>query len=342
MSAGWSTQISAAQRVFTLIYALKGDPEGFDILSSLRQGEGRFGWSYCSTADLRELRSKIEAAGWESGLSDEEKDCYQSFLLDLQDGDYVVYINVPEWGHCTIARVTGPYVWRFEDKDFNHRFPVDPSSVLAFDRNDAVVHPALSARLKLRGRYWRIYLQDEFAELIKALTEGIVASPRTPVVNLAFLAKEIQPFLVNITERIHHTHPNTALEALLAEVFKNVPGVREVKWQGGAGDYGADLIVVFESGLPVPGLQRQSTCVIQAKSFEGEHWDITAANDIRRAFDHYPEADMGLIVSTATAGSKVLENALDQIREHTGKPVALLIGADVAAFLLRFGGQSLG
>jgi hypothetical protein len=178
--------------------------------------------------------------------------------------------------------------------------------------------------------------------LVKALKAGIIASPRTAAINLAFLAKEIQPLLISITERIHHTHPNYDLEALLAEVFKNVPGVKEVKWQSGAGDHGADLIVVFESGLPVPGLQRQSTCVIQAKSFEGEHWDVNAANDVRRAFDHYPEVDIGLIVSTATAGSKALEDALDKIREDTGKPVALLIGADVASFLLRFGGQSLG
>jgi hypothetical protein len=254
---------------------------------------------------------------------------------------YVVYINVPEWGKCTVARVTGAYMWRFDDDDFNHRFPVDPGSVIVFDRNDAVVHPALSARLKLRGRYWRIYLQDEFEELVNALKGGVVGKPRTPKINLAFLAKEIQPLLINITERIHDTHPNTALEALLAEVLKNIPGVKEVKWRGGAGDHGADLIMVFESGLPVPGLEKQSACVIQAKSFEGEHWDKTAAVDIRRAFDHHPEVEMGLIVSTAASSSEALERALDKIREETGKPVFLLIGADLASFLLRFGGQFL-
>jgi hypothetical protein len=47
-----------------MIYALKGDPGGFDILSFLRRGEGRFGWSYCSTADLHDLKSKIDASGW--------------------------------------------------------------------------------------------------------------------------------------------------------------------------------------------------------------------------------------------------------------------------------------
>jgi hypothetical protein len=323
------------------IYALKGDADRSDsVVSSLNQGEGRFGWSYIENADLRHLKSKIDATGWNS-LSNEEKDCYQSFLLDIKANDYVVYINVPEWGKCTLARVTGPYMWRFEDDDFNHRFPVDKDSVIEFDRNDAVVHPALSARLKLQGRYWRIYLKDEFEALVKALKDGVAGKLRTAKTNIAFLSQEIQPLLVNITEKIHHTHPNYDLEALFAEVLKGVPGVKEIKLQGGAGDYGADLLAVFESGLPVPGLQQQRTCVIQVKSFEGEHWDTKAVNDIRRALDHYPEAEMGLIVSTATSSTETLDNALDEIREETGKPVSLLIGADVASFLLRFGGQLL-
>lgn len=323
------------------IYAIKGDPEWCGtISSSLVQGEGRFGWSYIQTADLRYLKSQIDADGWNS-LSETEKDCCQGFLLDIKAGDYVIYINVPQWGKCTLARITGPYMWRFEDDDFNHRFPVDKDSVIEFDRNDATVHPALSARLKLQGRYWRIYLKDEFEALIKALRDGVSGKLRTAKTNIALLAREIQPLLVNITEKIHHTHPNYDLEALFAEVLKGVPGVKEIKPQGGAGDHGADLLVVFESGLPVPGLQQQRTCVIQVKSFEGEHWDTKAVDDIRRALNHYPEASMGLIVSTAISSTETLDNALDKICEETGKPVSLLIGADVASFLLRFGGQLL-
>jgi hypothetical protein len=317
------------------IYAIKGDPDSCDIIfSSLKAGEGRFGWSYIESANLHDLKSKIDSGG---SLTDDEKKCYQYFLLDLKANDYVVYINIPEWGKCTLARVSGPYVWRFEDEDFNHRFPVDQNSVMIFDRNDSAVHPALSARLKLQGRYWRIYLKDEFESLIKTLKSGSHGNLRTPKTNIAFLTQEIQPLLVNITEKIHHTHPNYDLEVLIAETFKSVPGVKEVKLQGGAGDHGADMLVVFESGLPVPGLQQQRTCVIQVKSFEGEHWDTKAVNDIRRAFEHYPETEMGLIVSTAASSTENLDHALDQICEETGKPVSLLIGADVAAFLLRFG-----
>lgn len=75
-----------------------------------------------SSPPICTLNAKVDAGGW-TNLSPEEQDCYQAFLLDLKDGDYVVYINVPDYGKCSLARVTGPYFWRYDGEDFNHRFP---------------------------------------------------------------------------------------------------------------------------------------------------------------------------------------------------------------------------
>jgi hypothetical protein len=154
---------------------------------------------------------------------------------------------------------------------------------------------------------------------------------------LRLLSNSIEPYLLRITESIHHTHPNYDLEALFEQVLLNVPGVTDVLRKGGAGDHGADLVVKFKGGLPIPGLEVEGTLVVQVKSFEGEHWDTRAVEDIRRAFEHYPQAVMGLIISTARASTVDLDYALDQLKADTGKAVALLIGRDVAAFLLRFG-----
>ncbi len=114
------------------VYALKGSAEwAGSVYESLAQGEARFGWSYVQTADLRQLAHKMEATGWKS-LSAEEQACYHHFLLGIMPGDYVVYINVPTWGQCTLARVTAPYSWRWTNTDFNHRLGVDPTSVQTF------------------------------------------------------------------------------------------------------------------------------------------------------------------------------------------------------------------
>lgn len=324
------------------IYALKaGDEEtsASALFASLQAGEGRFGWSYIETADLHQLQQKIDGSGWES-LSGDEKACYQPFLLSFNAGDWVIYVNMPEWGQCAAARVSGPYRWRYEGGDYNHRFPVEADSVFVFDRNDAMVHPALSARLKLQGRRWTIYAWAEFEALLKSHQAGQSCKPRTAQANLGFLTKEIRSNLAEITVKIQRTHPNVDLEALIAETFKNVPRVKEVRWLGGAGDHGADIIVTFEQGLPIAGLLQQGACIVQVKSFVGEHADTQALEDIRRAFQYYPEATMGLIVSTADSRSEHFDRRLEELRDQLGKPVALLIGADVAAFFLRYGSQT--
>ena len=319
------------------IYALKVDESrSGQIHESLTHGEGRFGWSYVETANLYELRDRIEKDGWDS-LNHDEKNCYREFLLSLSCGDYVVYINVPEWGQCTLAKVTGKYLWRWEDDDFNHRFPVDPNSMYSFDRNDAMVAPALSARLKLRGKYWRIYVEEEFRELLEALRQGARRRPRNLGDNLRYLKDGIKPFLSTVTEKIQHTHPNTDLESLVERVFSRVPGVRSVTRQGGAGDRGADLIVELEFGS-IPELVQ--TLVVQVKSYEGTLNDPSAVNDIRRAFDAY-DADMGLIVATVKNQDNAVKRELDRLREETRKPVALLTGDNLAAFFLKHGSDLL-
>ena len=155
------------------------------------------------------------------------------------------------------------------------------------------------------------------------------------------LSREIEPLLKDITRKVQRTSPNYDLEALLELLFAKVPGVRKVTRQGGAGDHGADLIVEFEGGLPHPVFQTQHVCVVEFKSYVGEHLDIGAVDDIGRALVRYPNADMGLIISTADSSTKVLDDAIARLRKSSGKRVEILIGADVARFLLRFGGEGL-
>ena len=320
-------------------YASKLDP-AVNIFESLQQGEGRFGWSYIETADLRTLREKIQESGWEA-LSEDERICYQAFLLNLKENDYVVYINVPEWGRCTLARVTGEYCWEYTHEDFNHRFPVDTESVISFDRNDQVVHPELRSRLKLQGRWYRIYKKERFEELLRELQDGGGGMPSTPEADIVRLAQEIQPALNDIAGKIHATHPGATLEGLLEQVFQKIPGVLNVERRGGPHDHGADLLVEFDTGLPVPGLREQRKLVVQVKSYEGEMHDTTAVDDIRRAFDQY-EADMGLIVSTAEKVSPAFLQALEKLQVDREKTVGLLVGPDVARFVLRFGSDLIG
>lgn len=322
------------------IFAIRAGSEDVpaDVLfQSLQKGEGRFGWSYTESADLNRLKVRIENEGWES-LNNNEQDCWQPFLLDLEAGDYVVYVNMPEWGKCTIAKVSGPYFWRWEDDDFNHRFPVDRESVRAFDTNDAAVPPYLRARLKLPPRKWQIYAQSEFEQLLGNLfADTMGQATYSGETDRIHLARDLEPHLISITQTIQRTHPNYALEGLLAEVLKHVPNIVDVTLQGGAGDHGADIIFTYEEGLPFANLKSQKKCVVQVKSYEGELGDTTAVNDIRRAFAYYKDADIGLIISTADSSSKTFDQELEKLCLESGKQVGLLVGKDVARFALQYG-----
>lgn len=328
------------------IYAIKGSDNQADVeqvYKALLEGEGRFGWSYVETADLRRLRERIEADGWES-LSQEEKDCYHEFLLRLRKDDYVVYVNVPEWGECTLARIIGNYEWHWERDDFNHRFPVDPESVQRFDRNSEVVPSALSARLKLRGRWWQVYAETEFGELLRRLPEAERSGPRTWRTNLRDFSARVRPLFGQISERIHDTHPGKDLEGLMEQLFLSVPGVRSVERLQGGADHGADLLVDFEF-VPISGLVQTQTLAVQVKSFAGRHEEVGAVDDLRRAFEYYKgqerSIDMGLVVSTASELGHGLIQEADKLSEESRKPVSVLAGADLVAFFLQHGADLL-
>ena len=65
-------------------------------------------------------------------------------MLDIQKDDWIVHINVPEWGKCTTAKVISGYSFEKEGNevgDFRHMIGIDKESVIIFDRNDDNVLP---------------------------------------------------------------------------------------------------------------------------------------------------------------------------------------------------------
>lgn len=64
--------------------------------------------------------------------------------------------------------------------------------------------------------------------------------------------------------------------------------------------------------------------------------------DIEHAFKYYADVEkteihMGVIVSTASQSTDSFDEEMRKLEEETGKPVELLIGKDLAEFVLRFG-----
>lgn len=304
--------------------------------SLTEQCVSRFGWSWFETANLHHLKK----CSWEE-MSDEEILVWNktNFLFGIKKGDWIVHINVPYWGSCILAQVESEYYFdpnETEIHDFRHCLKINPDTIIQFERNDEEIHPIISRKLKLRGRYWRIYNEKEFFESIENLKNGTKINKAGESKGIHYLKKEINPFLVEITKRIQRTHPEKNLEYLICDLMKNVPNVTEayVNGSGWGTDYGADVIVKYNSGLGLLNLQKQETLVIQVKSYEGIHYDIHSVNQIETAIEKFG-ADSGLLITTANKSDE-LEKAIEELSNKTNKPIALMAGEDVAKFILKF------
>jgi hypothetical protein len=255
------------------------------VYKSILDGKSRFGWSYVDEADLNSSQNKP----WDE-KTEAEKTCWHktNFLLGIEKGDWIVHVNVPEYGKCTAVKVVEKY--HFTESgvhcdwgvDFRHALSIDTDSILTFDRNSPNVLPIISAKLKLRGRYWRILLKDEFKKTLTNIRENKLSQTGLKK-NLYYFGQDLLSPLNEITELVHKNFNRKDLEYLIAEVFKNIPNVLNVKVNGSGykSDRGADIIVTYQSGLPIPELNFENTLIVQVKSYEGPHWETKAVDQIK-------------------------------------------------------------
>ncbi len=138
------------------------------LSKSLKQGIARFGWGWSDADNLKKLAQQNE-----NEMSEVDKIKFKNkFLLEIKKGDWIVQINVPQWGIVTAGKVIEEYDFEETDnavRDFRHFFKLEPNSIIEFDRNDPNVDPEISKRLKLQGRYWRIHLEELFLQSISQL-----------------------------------------------------------------------------------------------------------------------------------------------------------------------------
>lgn len=325
------------------VWALK-DPDEDEykqlVVRALDRGECRFGWGYIATADLRILSQK----NWQE-MNDDEKLCWAKsrFFMEIEPLDWVVHVNIPSWGLCTAVQVCGEYRFDQTDEcsDFGHCVPVDLSTKVVFDRNDARLHERVSKSLKPRQRYQRVHYVNEFLEGLEALKGDPLTLQEGQRKGTRFFKEELKPQLKLIAEMIHRNYPGKTLEYFFKDVFETIPGVTNVvvNGSGWGTDYGADVIVTYTSGLPIANLGMEQTLVVQVKSFGWKMYDQTAIEQVQSAIEKY-HANAGLIFSTAEA-SEEFKKKLEDLNRESDVPVVLIAGDDVARFILKYGGDIL-
>ena len=333
-------------------YGTPSDKKSIDFINKSLKEDciSRYLWSYRDDFDLKKLNEMT----WDQ-MDSEQIDCWKHahHLLDFKKGDWILHINVPSYGMVTAAQIVGDYYYDNDlptgQEDGRHCFKV--ANVILFDRNDPRVHPYLSARLKLQGCLWRIYCVDKFeSSLAELFPEKFTNSESVIHVDndinpdeYIYLFRETNEILKQLTTIIQQNNPGKRLEYFLANVFKQMPDVIDVKVNGSkfGTDHGADLIITYKDSFASKfGIADEKKLVVQVKSFEGEHKDTKAVEQLKTAIEHY-DATMGIIMTTGERTAD-LQNAFNQLVNELRKsqkfiPVYLLAGSEVAQFILQNG-----
>lgn len=358
-------------------YGTPGDNAKPFIYNSLVNDQiSRFLWSWFHDCNLNRLKN----VDWDLMTDDEKASWKKGHrLLDFLPGDWVLHKNVPEWGKVTAARLSSEYFYQnplpAPGGDGRHCFHVD--KVFTFDRKDERVHPDFYRKINVRGALHGIYSEKEFYQSLRELgyqfddkdyeaakklglvfdkgnntLEDKLSETKTSTVNIPtavessnfseglYLNREANNFLSDLTKSIYRNKPGKRLESFLAEVFRKIPGVIEVK-ENGSGwktDYGADLIVKYNLER-IKGVElEEQTWVVQVKSYEGAHWDTNAVSQIQKAIEKF-EADVGIIITTGER-TQALEIAFNNLADDMRKKnvsLYLISGVEVAQFVLRYG-----
>lgn len=327
------------------IFALKvSEDMRNSIFTSLKEeGIARFTWSYVEEGNLLTIRKQINNSGWNS-LGDHQKECWKaSFMLNIHPSDYIVYINVPSYGECTIAQVTSEYFWGWDryKMDGSHCLYIDKDSIQVFNRNDEGIPSNLSKRFKLQGKYWKIYLETEFTKLVKDLKEGCLngknATPESRLTNC--INSNVKPYLARICEELQKFHTGKHLEELIASILKNIPNVKNVQIKSGTSDKGGDIIFEYKNKLgDILGFQKIEKVAIQVKSYEGTISNTRAIEDLRNVFNYDNEITTGIIMTTATMVDDDFDKRLTDLGEQfPGKNISIIYGSDFASWILKYG-----
>ena len=294
------------------------------IYQSVRDGKSRFGWS---GEDINDLSKE------ENRQIPENSD--QLRLLKVKEGNWIVHRNTPEWGQFVAARVTSGY--QFDEGlkcpngriDFRHCFEVDKETVVVFNREDTRVLPTVW--LNQLSRLENISAVDDFLASINNLKGDPIELGEEDSREEYYLRAKMDEGLLDVaTQFIHETHKGKLLERFLAKVFREIPEVEYVNEHGqrGGTDHGTDLIVTMRDPL---GFARK--IIVQVKSYEGEHRDLRAVEDVKTGIEKF-KGDAGVIITTAKR-TEVLENEIKKISTEINRPITLLADREVSAFVIK-------
>ncbi len=307
-----------------------------------------FAFARIEDDDARKLvYEEIKKGRSRFGMWDQTKSLKEEYfgrnrlLLEIRTDDWIVHVNMPAYGKCVAVQVAGEY--QFDGgvecslgRDFHNVIPNQLDTMVEFDRSDRNVLP--SVNLSPHKRIQRVHQVADFLESLDNLRQRRY-SPENPESRSSIhLKNRLSKLLPEITRAIHEMNKSKEFERFLHKIFSALPNTKSTpNGFGWKTDNGADLLVEFWN--PILGIDLTTKLVVQAKSYEGDHFDLTAVDQIVNGISNF-EADGGLLITTANK-TQALEDCIRNKSEELKKPIYLIAGTEVAEFALRYAPEML-
>ena len=136
-------------------------------------------------------------------------------LLEIREGDWIVHVNMPEYGKCVAVQAAGEY--QFDagiecswGRDFNNLIPNNPATIVTFDRNDNNVLP--SVNLSPLKRIQRVRQVPEFLESLDNLRQVKFTPDSAESRASIHLKNRLAKLLPEITKAIHEMNKGKEFE----------------------------------------------------------------------------------------------------------------------------------
>jgi hypothetical protein len=259
----------------------------------------------------------------------------------MLEGDIVLVPNMPQDGHFTLCRITGPYDYdQTELGDFGHKRPVE---VLLQDvANDhKLVDAGLRRSLRCRSRLWWVGGYDRsLRDLLNArdseeLSIGSGHLERANSIVKSVIDGKIDGIAKEIAERFGRSHSAEEWEPVLQAALRPLMMRAEVIHTGGPTERGADLEII----LPNPFSQERNWAVlVQVKDYAGEV-GVEVAEQLVEAIEARSDGSLDVIeivlAATNAKASEALEGRLEQLTREYGKRFSFIGGSDLMKLLAR-------
>jgi hypothetical protein len=318
-------------------YVVRTDQEADiakQLFQALSEGEARMGWSWTDDQDLLRIIQANNEGKW-AQLDGNQQDAWycHGFLDRVQKSDLIFYPNVPDYGSFCVAEITGDYRFLPADKAIDGDFRsvracrlITPTPV---SKSDAIVPPLLRARLGLQQRFYQLKADSEINAFLDRLDEIGRA--------VADVAATFEKMLADTAERMSahwaQYFPRKDLSNILAKVLEQ--GGYGVRYQEGAGEKGADLVVELEN----PFIKEPIRIGVQVGSYRDQVSKFTVKEKLDQLLSGWEDNKLkyGSLVLSGKCDHDARSVIDDHNHQHPDKRITLLDGRDLAMLILNIG-----